>query len=61
MNSSSNLQKQIPSAFRSGGCEKYENDRGSSILSAKMCKNSENVREILQVTVQNVLSNTGEN
>ena len=37
------MQEQIPSAFRRGGCEKYENDRGSSLLSAKMRKTSENV------------------
>ena len=61
MNSSSNMQKQIPSTFCSGGCEKYENDRGSSFLSAKMRKTSENVRKILRVTVQNVLSSSGEN
>ena len=46
--------------FRSDGCEKYENDRGSSLLSAKMRKTSENVRKILRVTVQNVLSSSGE-
>ena len=39
------------SAFRSCGCEKYENDRGSSLLGAKMRKNSENVRKVLRVTV----------
>ena len=35
----------MPGAFRSCGCEKYENDRGSSLLGAKMCKTSENVRK----------------
>ena len=35
--------------FCSGGCEKYENDRGSSLLSAKMRKNSKNVRKILRL------------
>ena len=55
------MQEQIPSGFGSGGCEKYENDRGSSLLSAKMRKTSENVRKILRVTVQNVLSSSGEN
>ena len=55
------MQQQIPSAFCSGGCEKYENDCGSSLLSAKMRKTSENVRKILRVTVQNVLSSCGEN
>ena len=58
---SSNMQKQIPSAFFSGGCEKSENDRGSSLLSTEMRKTSENVRKILRVTVQNVLSTSGEN
>ena len=55
------MQKQIPSAFRSGGCEKHENDSGSSLLSAKKRKTSVNVRKILRVTVQNVLSSSGEN
>ena len=58
---SSNMQKQIPSAFFSGGCEEYEDDRGSSLLSTEMRKTSENVRKILRVTVQNVLSTSGEN
>ena len=39
------MQEQIPSAFRSGGCEKYENDRGSSLVSAEMLTTSENVRK----------------
>ena len=42
-----NMQEQIPSAFRSCGCKKNENDRGSSILSAKVCEISENVGNIL--------------
>ena len=58
---SSNMQKQIPSAFFSGGCEEYEDDRGSSLLSTEMRKTSENVRKILRVTVQNVLSTSREN
>ena len=41
------MQEQIPSAFRSGGCEEYENDRVSSLLSAEMRKTSKNVRKIL--------------
>ena len=40
------MKEQIPSAFCSGGCEKYENGRGSSLLSAKVRKTSENVRKI---------------
>ena len=48
----------MTSAFRSGGCEKYENDRGSSLLSTRMRKTSDNVRKILRVTVQNVLSSS---
>ena len=44
--SSSNVREQIPSAICSGGCETYENDRGSSFLSAEMRKTSENVRKI---------------
>ena len=46
------MQKQITSAFCSGGREKYENDRGSSLLSAEMRKTSKNVRKILKNTVQ---------
>ena len=61
INVSSNVQEQIPSAFCSGGCEKYENGRGSSLLSAKVRKTSENVRKISQIIVQNVLSSSGEN
>ena len=41
----SNVQEQIPSAFRSGGFEKYENDCGLNLLSAKIRKTSENVRK----------------
>ena len=44
---SSNVQEQIPSAFRSCGCKMYENDRGSDLLSAKVCKTSENVGKFL--------------
>ena len=33
---SSNVQEQIPSAFRSCGCKNYENDRGSG-LSVPKC------------------------
>ena len=32
-------------------CEKYENDRGSSLLGAKMRKTSENARKVVRVTV----------
>ena len=39
------MQEQIPSAFRSGACEKYEDDRGSSLLSAEVRKTSEDVRK----------------
>ena len=39
------MQKQIPSAFRSGGCQEYEDDRGSSLFSAEMLTTSENVRK----------------
>ena len=45
INLSSNLQKQILSAFRSGGCEEYKDDRGSSLFNAKMRKTSENVKK----------------
>ena len=41
------MQEQIPSAFCSGGSEEYENDRGSSLLSAEMRRTSKNVRKIL--------------
>ena len=39
------MQEQIPSVFRSGTCEKYEDDRGSSLLSAEVRKTSEDVRK----------------
>ena len=39
------MQEQIPGAFHSCGCKEYENDRGSSLLSAKVCEISENVRK----------------
>ena len=55
------MQEHVPSAIRSGGCEKYRDDRGSSLLSAKVRKTSENVRKILRITVQNVLSSSREN
>ena len=44
----SNVQEQIPGTFRSRGCKEYENDRGSSLLSAEVCEIGENVREILR-------------
>ena len=46
----SNVQGQIPGAFRSCGCKEYENDGGSSLLSAKVCETNENVRKILRDT-----------
>ena len=61
MNIRRNVQEQIPSAFRSGGCEKYEDDRGSSLLSAEVRKISEDVRKVLRVIMQDVLSNSREN
>ena len=39
------MQKPIPSTLRSSGCEEYEDDRGSSLLSAEMCEISENVEK----------------
>ena len=39
----------------------FENDRGSSLLGGKMRKTSENVRKVLQVTVQDILSSYREN
>ena len=47
----SDVQKPIPSTFRSGGCEEYEDDRGSSLLTAELCEISENVRKILRVAM----------
>ena len=32
-------------------CKEYENDCGSSLLSAKVCETNENVRKILRVSV----------
>ena len=61
IDTSSNVQEQIPSAFCGCGCKKYENDRGSGLFSAKVCKTSGNVRKILGVTVQNILSSSREN
>ena len=61
INFSSNVQTQMTSAFCSGVSEKYENDRGPSLLSAKMRKTSENVRKIIRVTVQIGLSSSREN
>ena len=45
----SNVQEQIPGTFRSCRCKEYENDRGSSLLSAKVCETNEKVRKILRV------------
>ena len=36
-----NVQEQIPGIFRSCGCKEYENDRGSSLLSSKVCETNE--------------------
>ena len=44
----SDVQKPIHSTLRSSGCEEYEDDRGSSLLSAEMCEISKNVGEILR-------------
>ena len=55
------MQEQISRAFRSGGYKNYEKDRGSSLFSAKMRKTSENVRKLLRVTLQKVLSSSREN
>ena len=55
------MQKQIPYAFRSGGYEEYQNDHGSGLLNAEMRKTSKIIKKILRVTVQNVLSSSGEN
>ena len=52
------MQEQIPSAFRSCGCEKYEKDLRSSLLSAKVRKTNEKVGKFSGVTVQNVLSSS---
>ena len=45
------MQEQIPGAFCSCGCREYKNDRGLSLLSAKVCETNEIVGEILRVTV----------
>ena len=47
----SNVQEQISGAFCSWGCKEYENDRGSSLLSAKVCETNENVQKILRVAM----------
>ena len=41
------MQEQIRGAFRSCGCKEYENDRGSSLLSAKVCETNEKSYELL--------------
>ena len=47
----SNVQEQIPGAFCSCGCKAYENDRGSNLLSAKVCETVKRVRKILRVAM----------
>ena len=61
INISSNVQKQIPSAIRSGGCEEYEDDRGSSLLGSEVRMISEGVRKVLRVIIRDVLSSSREN
>ena len=61
IDTSSNVQEQIPRAFCSVGCEQYEDDRGSSLPSAEIRKISEDVRNVLRVIVQDVLSSSREN
>ena len=55
------MQKQIPSAFCSGGCEEYEDDGGSSLLGAEVRMISEGVRKVLRVIIRDVLSSSREN
>ena len=55
------VQKPIPSTLRSSGCEEYEDDRGSSLLSAEMCEISENVEKTLRVAIQDICSSFGKN
>ena len=47
----SNVQEQIPGTFLIRGCKEYENDRGSSLLSAEVGETGENVRDILRVAM----------
>ena len=47
----SNVQEQIPCTFRGCGRKEYENDRGSSLLSAEVCETGENVPEVLRVAM----------
>ena len=42
-------------------CKEYEDDRGSSLFSAKVCETNENVRKILRVAMLHVLSSSREN
>ena len=37
------MQKPIPSTLRSSGCKEYKDNRGSNLLSAKMCETCEDV------------------
>ena len=54
-------KRRYPEQVR-GGCEKYENDRGSSLLTAKMREISENVSKPYKLMCKkNVLSSSREN
>ena len=48
---SSDAQKPITSALGNSECEEYKDDRASSLLSAEMCKISENVGKILRIAM----------
>ena len=39
------MQEQIHGAFRSCGCKEYENDRGPSLLNAKVCETNESAKK----------------
>ena len=43
------------------GCREYNDDRGSSFLSAKTCKNCEDVGEILRIAIQDVCRSSRKN
>ena len=51
INVGADVQKPIPSTLRSSGCKEYKDNRGSSLLSAKMCETCEDVGETLRIAI----------
>ena len=62
--SGADVQKPIPSALCSSGCKKHKDDRGSSLLSAKMRKTCGDVKlawESLQTAMKDVCRSSRKN